>query len=418
MNTILHQLRAEPGKIGKEIILRKADTFDKEMFKLAYDMSKMYNLKFNHINWQTVKPLQDTDKVVLNALLLKTVTGNIARAIVEEHCKIYGDLVKLICNKDLDCGVSATTLNKVFGKGFVPVFEVQLATEVPIADVTLPITGQLKYNGIRVIAIIEDQGVTFKTRNGKEFKFPALAERLAPLRQAALYDFILDGELAIGDSKGTNHTDVSGIVNSAIKGTPINSIFHSNLVFNCFDCLPLAEFYSQKCTHIYAARFEQLKNILIALYSMNIEHNKFVKLAETYEFDSREAIQAKFDAILADGYEGLILKKWNHKYTFKRSKDWIKLKAIDTVDLVCTGIEEGTGKYEGMIGALECRGTVQGYPVIVRVGSGLTDKDRAKPYSDYIDHKIEILYNTVIQDRLTSNYSLFLPRFITIRGDL
>lgn len=418
MTTILHKLRAEPGKIGKELILRKADTFDKEMFKFAYDMSKMYNLKFNHINWHTVKPLHDMDILVLNKLATKVVTGSAARELVEEHCKQYGDLVKLICNKDLDCGVSATTLNKVFGKSFVPVFEVQLATEVPIADVTLPITGQLKYNGVRVIAIIEDQGVTFKTRNGKEFKFPILAERLAPLRQAAPYDFILDGELAIGDSKGTNHTDVSGIVNSAIKGTSINGLIHYNLVFNCFDCLPLKEFYSQQCTHIYAARFEQLKNILVALYSINVEHNKYVKLAETYEFDSREAIQAKFDAILAEGYEGLILKKWNHKYTFKRSKDWIKLKAIDTVDLVCTGVEEGTGKYEGMIGALECRGIVQGYPVIVRVGSGLTDNDRAKKASDYIDHKIEILYNTVIQDRLTGNYSLFLPRFVTIRGDL
>ncbi len=418
MTTILHKLRAEPGKIGKEILLRRADTFDKEMFKLAYDMSKMYNLKFNHINWNTVKPLHDMDKIVLNSLLSRSVTGMAARELVEAHCKQYGDLVKLICNKDLDCGVSATTLNKVFGKGFVPVFEVQLATEVDIADVTLPIAGQLKYNGVRVIAIIEDQGVTFKTRNGKEFKFPFLAERLAPLRQAAPYDFILDGELAIGDSKGTNHTDVSGIVNSAIKGTPINGLFHPNLVFNCFDCLPLKEFYAQECTHIYVSRFEQTKNILMALYSINSEHQKYVKLAETYEFSTREAIQAKFEDVLANGYEGLILKKWNHKYTYKRSKDWIKLKAVDTVDLVCTSVEEGTGKYEGMIGALVCEGIVEGYQVEVRVGSGLTDNDRAKSVLDYIDHKIEIKYNTVIQDRLTGQHSLFLPRFVTIRGDL
>jgi DNA ligase-1 len=418
MTTILHKLRAEPGKIGKEVILRKANTFDKEMFKLAYDMSKMYNLKFNHISWSTVNSLHDMDKILLNNLANRSVTGTAARELVESHCKQYGDLVKLICNKDLDCGVSATTLNKVFGKGFVSVFEVQLATEVAIADVTLPIAGQIKYNGVRVIAIIEDKGVTFKTRNGKEFKFPFLAERLAPLRQAVPYDFILDGELAIGDSKGTNHTDVSGIVNSAIKGTPISGIFHPNLVFNCFDFLPLKEFYAQECTHVYAARFAQVRNMLMALYCINSEHEKYVKIAETYEFNTREAIQAKFEEVLANGYEGLILKKWSHKYTYKRSKDWIKLKAVDTADLVCVSIEEGTGKYEGMIGALVCEGLVKDHWVRVSVGSGLTDNDRDKRAIDYLYHKIEIKYNTIIQDRVTEEYSLFLPRFVTIRGDL
>lgn len=409
---ILHKLREAPGSLAKEHILRfDADTYDKAMFQYAYDPDQMYYLKFNNIRWETVKPFADVDRILLDHLLAKTLTGSAARGTVEHHCKQYGDLVKLICNKDLDCGVSTTTLNKIFGKGFIPKFAVQLATEIPIANIPVPIVGQLKYNGVRVVALITNTSVTLKTRNGKTFRYPLLEEYL----NCITVPVMLDGELTDCDNK--SHTSVSGLVNSAIKGTPIPD--YQGLVFNVFDCMPLDEFNSQSCMMDYEDRFHLVKSYVAYLheYCEGMVQN-IIKVAQTWEFHTTDQIQEKFDRVLAAGYEGLILKSWQHLYTFKRSKDWIKLKAVETADLMCVDWQEGEGKYEGMIGALICQGQINDKQIWVKVGSGLSDADRIQSTEEYIGKMIEVKYNTLIQDSTDGSWSLFLPRFVTVRGDL
>ena len=41
-------------------------------------------------------------------------------------------------------------------------------------------------------------------------------------------------------------------------------------------------------------------------------------------------------------------------YQHKRTNDLLKFKKVQTVDLYVVGIVEGTGKYEGMVGSLDC----------------------------------------------------------------
>lgn len=407
---ILHDLRTTTGKLMKETILRRADTFDKKMFNFAYDSDKMYFLKFNHIKWDTVKPFTDLDEVVLNKLWLRQVTGQAARDMVELHCRQYGDLVKLICNKDLDCGVSAKTLINVFGSDFVPTFDVQLAMEVPLEKVDVPLIGQLKYNGVRVVAMVYNSAVILKTRNGNQFRYGFLENFL----QCVTEPMMFDGELTVRGCDG--HTNVSGLVNSAIKGNPITS---RELRFTIFDAMPLREFQDQSCQMPYDLRYGLASKWVDYLHEYAEEEVKgLIKLAETYVFQTREAIQSKFEELLAEGHEGLILKRWSHLYSFKRSKDWIKVKAIKTADLKCTGIQEGDGKYEGGVGALICEGMVEGRNVKVNVGSGLSDHQRQNAWDCFLDQIIEVKYNTLIQDSKTGQWSLFLPRFVTIRGDL
>lgn len=416
---ILHDLKASPGSTGKKFILRtQADTFDKEMFKLAYNPDKMYNLKFNSIDWNTIKPLSDTDKVLLDKLHTRELVGNAAREAVEQHCVMYGDLVKLICNKDLDCGVSAKTLINVFGKGFVPMFEVALALEEDINNLQFPIIAQTKYNGVRVIATVTQAGVKFQTRNGHQFVYKALADLLEHAKLHENDEFILDGELTLGLSNTSNHTDVSGIVNSALKGTPITN---EGFVFTMFDTMSLSEFEAQECDEYYDRRYQNLVYRLghIAI-SVPASQHALVDIAKNNICSTREEVQALFEKHLADGFEGLILKSWTHKYAFKRSKAWAKMKATKTVDLRCKGIKYGTEstKYDGLIGSLECYGNVEGRDVEVFVSSGLSDNDRTKPEYEYIGNVIELKYNSLIQDKHTLQWSLYLPRFVTIRGDI
>ena len=53
----------------------------------------------------------------------------------------------------------------------------------------------------------------------------------------------------------------------------------------------------------------------------------------------------------------------------------------------------------------------------VKVGTGLTDKDRDKPFNYYTGKVIEIQYNEFIKSKSKSIDSLFLPRFIEVRED-
>lgn len=104
-----------------------------------------------------------------------------------------------------------------------------------------------------------------------------------------------------------------------------------------------------------------------------------------------ETAQALAKQWKAEGYEGAMGKTPAHIYQpGKRSNTIIKFKPRLSADLLCVGIKEGTGKYEGMIGSLllqSANGTR------VWAGSGLSDTDRQR--DDYIGKVIEIEYERI-----------------------
>ena len=59
----------------------------------------------------------------------------------------------------------------------------------------------------------------------------------------------------------------------------------------------------------------------------------------------------------------------------------------------------------------------EGVAIKVKVGSGLSDWDREQTEDTYLHKTIEILYNSVTQNAITEEYSLFLPRFNQVRID-
>lgn len=289
----------------------------------------------------------------------------------------------------------------------LPNYKVQLAMEVPLNKIPLPCLGQLKYNGVRVTVLIREfDDIKFVTRNGLVFEYPELKTSIKLLN---LSYYMLDGELCFGNSQYTDHTAVSGIVNSALKTTPIRNGLP--LVYNVFDCMELSDFITQECSTPYSVRLTNVEKLLEKTILNNI------KVAQTWNFMSHADIDIKFKELLEQGFEGMILKSWQHKYLFKRSKDWIKLKSIKTADLKCYAIQEGKGKYQGMIGALLCKGDVEGENIFVSVGSGLNDCARSIPEEHYIGKTIEIKYNSIIQDKTTNIWSLFLPRYVQVRFD-
>jgi len=402
---IINELRAANGRTEKEAILRSTATeLDRRMFRYAYDKLLSFGLKFNDVEHQTLFPPTEEDFALLDRLSSRELSGAAARKAVVHHAQEFGGLVMLVCNKDLDCGASATTINNVF-PSTVPQFKLQLAKEQPLSKIRFPCFVETKYDGVRLAIINRAGKVTFRTRNGKYVKLPILQEYLEGCDKR---NYMLDTEVTLASGKMEDRTKVSGMITSAMRG---GAIYENLLLFNVFDTLPLHDLDTSTCALDYTTRRVFVHGAVAELECPQLQ------VAQAFECANAAEVEAVYAKHIAQGFEGLILKHAHSSYTFKRTTDWTKMKETKTADLVCTGVVPGAGKYQGEIGALICEGTVEDVVVHVKAGSGLTDLQRRLPLHTYIGRVIELKYNTVITDKVTGRHSLFLPRFVTIRDD-
>lgn len=401
---LIEQLRLTSSRLEKEQLLRNATDLELKVFYYALNPYKVYHVKAVGCIGALGEPNEKLF-LALDILSSSRYTPNEKKQIMEDFADTYGDLIKLIVSKDLDCGVGITTVNKIKPK-YIPKFQVQLAKEVPLNELSFPMLGQIKYDGVRIIIICKGGKIEFRTRNGKHVYLPRMSEILSSYNMS---DYVIDSEVTFAQGKANGErATVSGLINSAIHNKKINE---SNLVFNCFDALTVEEFSTQVCARNYTNRFRQL---MFILESMKNDHFIF---AVSVPLANIRYAEMFYESLIEDGYEGCILKTSDHKYTFKRSKDWVKMKETKTVDLLCVDITDGHGKYMDQIGALVCKGTAEGKDITVHVGSGLTDHDRARPYEDYLNKTIEVSYNATIQSSVDGAWSLFLPRYNHIRFD-
>jgi DNA ligase-1 len=105
-------------------------------------------------------------------------------------------------------------------------------------------------------------------------------------------------------------------------------------------------------------------------------------------------------------------------YETKRSVAWLKQKPYIEVSLAVVGVEEGTGKNVGRLGALVCEGQDDGKDITVNVGSGLTDDMRNSIWNDsssVIGQLVEVRADAVTQNQ-DGTYSLRFPRHVRFRG--
>ena len=117
-------------------------------------------------------------------------------------------------------------------------------------------------------------------------------------------------------------------------------------------------------------------------------------------------------------YEGIMLKEPNDGYERKRTDSWLKLKPVITLDLTVIGVEEGTGRNAGRMGALVFSGIDDGREITTNVGSGYSDSERV----EYWENRELVLgcIGEVMADAITQNqngtYSLRFPRMHRFRG--
>lgn len=90
----------------------------------------------------------------------------------------------------------------------------------------------------------------------------------------------------------------------------------------------------------------------------------------------RAELDARLQAVVAAGGEGLMLHRADARYRFGRSDDLRKLKPWDDAEARVVGYRTGSGKYAGMVGALVVEDAAGRR---FALGSGLSDADRATP---------------------------------------
>ena len=427
ISTIFDSLAADNSRLAKEAILTtNKDNKDlQRAIKLALDPLISFYIRkipdYNAVGSNTLNWAMDQ---LQNEFCTRNVTGNAA---IEMLTNILGSLneadasvIEKIIKKDLRCGVSEATANKIWPK-LVSTYPVMLASgfdQKLVDKIKFPAICQLKLDGMRFNAIVRNGKVEYRSRNGKELQIPNPDLDATFVAMAACFgtNTVFDGELLVADSTGNplDRKTGNGILSKSVKGTM--SVKESKMIrATVWDYIPFANFEMGLFNVSYEVRFDTLGNNLKTFANANKELNHYVNLVLTKEVKSQEEAQALFEEYLASGQEGTILKSKDAIWEDKRSKGQIKFKGELDCDLKVVDWVEGTGKNVGRLGALVCEsedGLIQ-----VNVGSGYTDAERDSFGREVIGKIVAVKYNARIKDRGEGIERLFLPIFIEIRED-
>ena len=365
---------------------------------------------------------------LLEKLRTRSITGNQARDDIEHMMHLFDStewngLARRVLLRDLRCGISEKTLNKVLFKTdwAIPVFTCQLAQDSTDKPHKLKGLRRLehKLDGVRVLALINRTGCTLYSRNGKIFEnFSEIqhyltrhAVRLLNRSTVTKHEgLILDGEI-VGES-------FQKLMKQAHRKSNADT---TGMVYHVFDIMSVEDFKRGHCNTPQHRRLEQLN--VIRNLEPDTDKDVLIECMDgiTVDLDTAEGhdIMRRFaqDSV-AQGYEGIMIKNLEAPYECRRSSFWMKWKPTITVDLDVVDMEEGTGKNLGRLGALVCEGVDNGRKIRVNVGSGLSDLDRDQYWmarDSVLGRVVEVQADAVTQNQ-DGTYSLRFPRFVRFRG--
>jgi len=365
-------------------------------------------------------------KVLANQLINRELTGHAARDAIELAMSVatveqWNGFYRRILIKDLRCGVSEKTVNKVAKrfnvkgetKYMIPVFTCSLAHDS--ANHEKKMVGkkqiEIKLDGVRVITIIQGNKVEMFSRNGKQFHNfgHIIAEIEAVIKDHPVpYPLVLDGEVM-----SANFQDLMKQVHRKDGNQSTDAVLH------LFDTIPLGCFQAGKWDKPQSFR-SLITNHWVRDHQDALAHVQALDW-EDVDLDTPEG-QERFVALnkqaVDGGYEGVMIKDIDAPYECKRTHAWLKAKPFIEVTLEVTDVEEGTGRNEGRLGAVVCSGNDDGKDIRVNVGSGFTDDNRSVFWSSrdaLVGQLVEVRADAITQNQ-DGTYSLRFPRFKTFRG--
>jgi hypothetical protein len=444
INFILDTLRSSSSSNFKREVLKD----EKDNQELKRFLVAVYNPRINYFMTKLPEYTRFLDNEttlegmykLLDILSSRKVTGSAAQELVADflsHSSLYIiELFDLCILRDIKCNIGLTLINEAFNN---------LIPEPPYMRCSKPSESiiesfeQLEYffcqkkaDGVFSYIIIEGGEVSLLTRAGTVWFSEKLSKELA-----GLPDSVLVGEaLIIKDGKELDRQTGNGMINKFIKREATLESYKEkiskaktklaeqkllvevsrkiseyeeidqSLAFEIWDRLTIEEFNKEYSARPYCDRLSGALCLCDGVTLLSIP---------SYRVFSWKEAQDIADGYITDGYEGAVVKKLHMLFENKDSKDMVKLKEVLDADLLCVGVTEGKGRHTGKIGALVLQTTCG--RLEVEVGTGLSDKDRAKDPSEYAGKVIEITYNKFSKSKGKDTASLFLPVYKAFRWD-
>lgn len=471
--SIIEEIRSNSSSKFKESIIEKYkdDALFKRVLVATYSPFIQYYVKqlpdvTGRVMFSNGVMSLDEALERLDALSNREITGNSAREYIADMlCSLEpedGEVLKLILDRNLSCGVSVKTINTVHGNliGEIPYMRCEKNNEKTRKKIVYPAIAQLKADGTFLNTIKHMKTSTCMTRNGSGFGIPKVNEYME--RHIDEDNFVLIGEaVVVRNGKPLSRKESNGLVTSLIKredtresmlnkqkeaiATKKQAKFNKlvtelhekeqewseteqDLVLQVWDLVPYSEWVSGIYNEAYSVRLKHVSNMF--------KDCPFVEIIPTVQVNSyEEALQYAQD-MMKQGLEGAVLKNVKGIWENKTSKDQIKLKAELDADLLIIGYDKGEGDFLGGIGSLIGQ-TLDG-DLIVNVGTGLSREQRGlervdendfskglRPVMDsdeffeqnYKGKIMAVSYNEAIKSKDRDTYSLFLPVFNEVRID-
>ncbi len=417
MNTveILEKLESDNSRLFKEALLRenKGNEILRRVLVMAADPWK---------NWGVAKYDKpstrgfchdDSDLTsfmdLLDLLNDRKLTGNKARSAVEGAISAFDGLgqkwAERLLWRNLRCGVSATTINKIWPGSVVP-FAValaeSLATKGVNGDFTItdtvkyPVRVEAKLDGLRCIAVKHRGEVSMFTRSGTPIE--TLPRIKAAIEALKADDFVLDGEAMAASWEDS----ASVMMSSKTKKDD------SEMLYHIFDCVGFDDWQSQKSETHYRARL-----LDISIIVGDVQGTPFRYVKSTTAKDEIE-LREFYAECLDEGYEGVMLKDMAAPYRWKRSDAILKLKPVATEEGVVVSWYEAkeSTKRAGQFGGFVIL-TPNG--VTTRVGGGYSDDLKNKIFSDGPDTYIGRIAEVEHQPPFTPTGAMRFPVFSRFR---
>jgi DNA ligase-1 len=429
--TLIQQIESDNSRLAKEAILKSAmdEGLDEFFEGLRMSLDKLYTFGVKQV------PIKDEDGgqglswenflELADALYRRRLTGHAARDAIQLAMGVatkeqWNDWYRRILIKDMRAGFGEKSVNTVAKKEkktqyAVPVFECMLAHDG--ANHESKITGkkilQKKLDGVRCLTVVdyESRTVTMYTRNGKELvNFPHITDYLTTNLDNIARSYVIDGEIM-----SATFQDLMKQVHRK------DNVQSSDAVLNVFDIIPLSEFKSGKGSMGQRRRLNFIKENFSKIFGdsgcieivswIEVDLDTLVGEVEFKDFNKQ---------MLDQGYEGVMIKDVDAPYECKRTVSWLKQKPFIEVSLAVVGVEEGTGKNEGRLGAIICEGTDDGKFIRVNVGSGFTDDQRIEFWDakdSLIGQIVEVRADAATRNQDSEDvWSLRFPRFLNFRG--
>lgn len=409
MLNVLNQLAATSKRTEKEAILEGLHAHQADLFKkigvAAYSPGISYNIKkyprpVSYLGTNTLEAAIDG----LTVLTSRQLTGNKAiKYLAELEGSLSaddGEILFRIVKKDLRCGLTESTMNKVWPDLiYTPPYQrCSSFNKKNLAKIHLPAFSQTKSDGMYVDIIVPvNDLVVYRSRNCevKKYNDQVTDGQFIP-------GFVYMGEALYKDEDGSimSRKDGNGRLNA-------DDVDTSRIVYVLWDIVPIDDYMARRCAIKYATRLNTLK---LALKGTTDN----LRLVNTKVVNSVQEIIDHFKGEVFKGEEGTVIKNQDGEWADHTSPDQVKCKIEFECELEIIALEEGTGKNKGRLGAAVCASSDR--KLVTGVGIGFSDKQRKELWDDpaTVGKIITVKANDVVKDRNRDVFALFLPRNIAI----